>query len=234
MFVPLNLAFFTSVSSAAKELTSKFTRLDCLMNNAGIMAVPTAETEEGYEIQFGTNNMGHALLTKLLMPILRVTAEEPDSDVRIINLTSEGHNFARTGPTLLDPELLKPLNTWTRYGYSKLASILFTSALGDHYPEITSIAVHPGLIQTDLYITNQHLNPVLRTGLAIGGSLRSSVATGLLNQLWAATGKKTVLQSGAYYKPVAARSAGSPSAQNTEFAQHFWDVTEKELVAKAY
>ena len=204
------------------------------MNNAGIMAVPTGSTVEGYEIQFGTNHMGHALLTKLLLPTLQATAKEPGADVRIINLTSEGHNLARSGPVILDQEQLKGVNTWTRYGYSKLANILFTRILAEKYPGITSVAIHPGVIKTDLYLPNQQSNYIMKIGLAIAGSLRGTVATGALNQLWAATAEKGEVESGAYYKPIASKSAGSYCAQNRELAMQLWEWTEKELVAKGY
>jgi len=62
--------------------------------HVGIMVVPYSKTKENYEIQFGTNHMGHALLTKLLLPTLLSTAEKLGSDVRVINLSSEGHYFA--------------------------------------------------------------------------------------------------------------------------------------------
>ncbi|KAL8870601.1 MAG: hypothetical protein Q9174_003395, partial [Haloplaca sp. 1 TL-2023] len=76
----LDLCSFKSISAAAEEFKSQSKRLDVLMNNAGIMATPLAETEEGYESQFGTNHMGHALLTKLLLPTLLSTAKEEGSD----------------------------------------------------------------------------------------------------------------------------------------------------------
>ena len=198
------------------------------------MAVPASETQEGYEIQFGTNHMGHALLTKLLIPTLQATAEVPGADVRIINLTSEGHNFARRDSILLDQEKLKTQNTWVRYGYSKLACILFTRSLAEKYPKITSVAIHPGIINTDLFVPNQQTNRIMRCALAMAGNLRGTVATGALNQLWATTAKKAEVRSGAYYKPIASESRGSPLAQNVDLAKQLWDWTEAELAAKGY
>ena len=106
-YLQLDLSSFASIKRAADEFKSRSDRLDLLINNAGIMAVPWSMTEDGYEIQFGTNHMGHALLTKLLMPTMLKTAEEPGSDVRVINLSSEGHNMVRklmgrTFPTIRD------------------------------------------------------------------------------------------------------------------------------------
>lgn len=204
------------------------------MNNAGIMAVPAGETEEGYEIQFGTNHMGHALLTKLLMPTLQATATEPGADVRIINLTSEGHNFARTASALLDKKALDKSGPWVRYGYSKLANILFSRELAKHYPDITAVAIHPGVIATDLYLPNAQNSFIMNFGLKIAGSLRGTVATGALNQLWAATGKKEEIMNGSYYTPVGSLAGGSPLARNEKLADELWEYTERELAAKGF
>lgn len=213
---------------------SESKRLDILMNNAGIMAVPQGETEEGYEIQFGTNHMGHALLTKLLIPTLQATAEELGADVRIINLTSEGHNFARAAGTLLDKKQLDASGAWGRYGYSKLANILFARELAKHYPKITAVTVHPGVIATDLYLPNAQNNIVMNIGLKIAGSLRGTVATGALNQLWAATAKKEDVVSGSYYTPIGTLAGGSSLARNMNLADDLWQYTEEELAAKGF
>lgn len=80
-FLDLDLASFASVKKAADRILAENERLDLLVNNAGIMGVPPAQSTEGYEIHFGTNHMGHALLTKLLLPLLERTAVLPGSDV---------------------------------------------------------------------------------------------------------------------------------------------------------
>lgn len=205
------------------------------MNNAGIMATPLAETEEGYESQFGTNHIGHALLTKQLLPTLLSTAEEEGSDVRVVNLTSEGHRLAPSQGIVFDDSTLKTYGPWARYGQSKLANILFTKEMASRYPSITSVAVHPGLILTDLYGPNQKTNILLRYGLRIAGPLfMASIQTGALNQLWAATGKKSEVSGGKYYTPIARESGGSSLAQKSDLAQQLWDWTEKELSGKGY
>ena len=235
-YLKLDLCSFQSISAAAEQFKSQSSRLDILMNNAGIMATPLAETDDGYESQFGTNHMGHALFTKLLMPTLLKTAEEEGSDVRIVNLTSEGHNLApRPQGILFDEAELKKQGPWTRYGQSKLANILFTKELASRYPSITSVAIHPGVILTDLYAPNQQSNMLLKYGVMLLGPLfMADVPTGALNQLWAATGKKTEVMTGKYYTPAGASSEGSKSAQNKNLAQELWAWTEKELASKGY
>ncbi|KAI4176857.1 MAG: hypothetical protein LQ343_000714 [Gyalolechia ehrenbergii] len=235
-YLKLDLCSFKSISAAAQEFRSQSPRLDVLMNNAGIMATPLAETEEGYESQFGTNHMGHALLVKELLPTLFSTAQEEGSDVRIVNLTSEGHHLApRPQGVIFDMEKLKEYGPWARYGQSKLANILYTKELATRYPSITSIAVHPGIILTDLYRPNQANSLILRYGLKIVGPLfMADVPTGTLNQLWAAVGKKSEVVSGNYYTPISRRSSGSSWAQKSDLARELWEWTEKDLRAKGY
>ncbi|KAL9014648.1 MAG: hypothetical protein Q9173_000705 [Seirophora scorigena] len=233
-YLRLDLCSFESISAAAQEVESQSPRLDILMNNAGIMATPFAESQEGYETQFGTNHMGHFLLTKELLPILHSTAREEGSDVRIVNLTSEGHNLAPSQGIVFDAAKLKTYGPWARYGHSKLANILFTKELARRYPSITSIAVHPGLIHTKLY---EEVGILLRLGMKIVGPLfMATVRTGALNQLWAAVGKKSEVASGNYYTPVGNLSGGNrfKLAHMSVLARELWDWTEKELDRKGY
>ena len=114
-FLELDLASLESVKKAADTFQTKSDRLDVLINNAGVMALPASTTTEGYEIQFGTNHIGHFLFTKLLMPTLQRTAEGK-GDVRIINLSSEGHRLPpRGGLALKDAHSdMASYNTWVR------------------------------------------------------------------------------------------------------------------------
>ncbi len=235
-YLKLDLCSFKSISAAAQEFKSQSSRLDILMNNAGIMATPLAETEDGYESQFGTNHMGHALFTKLLLPTLLDTAKEEGSDVRIVNLSSEGHNLApRPQGIIFDKTELEKQGPWARYGQSKLANILFTKELASRYPSITSVAIHPGVIMTDLYAPNQQSNMLMKYALKIVGPLfMADIRTGALNQLWGAAGKKSEVVSGGYYTPVAKAGSGSKWAQKKDLAQELWAWTERELASKGY
>ncbi|TVY56627.1 putative oxidoreductase, partial [Lachnellula suecica] len=157
-FIQCDLTSLSSIQAAAKEFLSKESRLDILMLNAGIMAVPPGTTREGYEVQFGTNHVGHALLTKLLMPVMLETAKLPEADVRVVALSSIGHTMAPTQGIVF--EGLKSENggcgtSMARYGQSKLANILFVRELQRRYGDkgITAVAVHPGVVNTELYRT---------------------------------------------------------------------------------
>lgn len=239
-FLECDLTSFDSIKAAAKTFTSENERLDILMNNAGIMACPEGTTKEGYEIQFGTNHVGHALLTKLLLPTLQNTAKTaPPGSVRIINLSSGAENFAPAEG--IGFQNLKTANgggigTWKRYGQSKLANILFTKGLTKHYPEITSIAIHPGGINTELL-----RGPVASYGSflsypvkMLGAIFLKTVAQGALNQTWAATapldtGDGKGVTNGTFYWPVGITGKDSKHAKDTAMADKLWEWTEKEL-----
>lgn len=233
--LPLDLASFGSISAAVQELTSTSSRLDVLINNAGIMAAPLGSTQEGYEIHFGTNHIGHALLTKLLLPILLSTAQVHGSDVRIINVSSECHRIGPRDGILFDKSKLYAQGPWVRYGNSKLANILFTRELATRFPSITSVAVNPGIIKTDLYGPSQRSNRFVRFGImTIGALVMGSVDTGALNQLWAAACKHDELISGSYYNWMGNVSKGSRSAQDLKLARELWEWTMKEFAAHGY
>lgn len=121
IFLHLNLASFTSIKGAADKILSDNERLDILMNNAGVMMTTPGLTEDGYEINLGTNHMGSALLTKLLLPLLARTASS-GKYVRIINASSALYNAAPKPGILFERnrETLGDLSTLSRYGQSNL------------------------------------------------------------------------------------------------------------------
>jgi retinol dehydrogenase-12 len=231
-FIQCDLASLSSVQTAAREFTNKSSRLDILINNAGVMALPAGLTADGYEIQFGTNHVGHALLTKLLLPTLLKTAEEPGSDVRVISLSSIGHKYTPSGgiafPVLKEEQ--KSTSTWARYGQSKLANILHSSELARRYPTIKCVSVHPGVVDTNLSATLTGSNVLLGWTKAIVTPLMiTPVEKGAWNQLWAATSPD--IKSGEYYTPVAVTGGRSGNANNEKLARELWDWTENELKA---
>ena len=225
----MDLSSFASIRAAVEEFKSQSQRLDVLMLNAGIMAVPPDTTKEGFEIQLGTNHYGHFLLTQLLLPTLQATIKLPDSDVRVITLTSEGHNMARTGKTLFSKAEQDKCGAWIRYGYSKLANVLFARELARRYPDIISISLHPGMVGTDLFKTTQKNNIFVKMGLAVASSLLNTPEQGAMNQVWAASTSRGNITNGAYYKPIGTLSKGSPCAQDAKLAEDFWNFSEQEV-----
>ncbi|KAF2454557.1 hypothetical protein BDY21DRAFT_290817 [Lineolata rhizophorae] len=229
-FLQLDLTSFESIKNAATTFKSESDRLDILMNNAGVMATPYSKTSEGYELQFGTNHVGHALLTKLLLPTLQRTAEEAGSDVRVINVTSAGHMMAPASGVELDMDALEKVNTMKRYGNSKLANILFAREFARRYPSITSVAVHPGVIFTDLYQSLGEKNFLLRWGTKLSAPfVMGTPQAGAKNQLWAATVPKAELENGAYYVPIGSKSGGTNLSRDPEQAKKLWEWTENEF-----
>jgi NAD(P)-dependent dehydrogenase (short-subunit alcohol dehydrogenase family) len=233
-FLPLDLASLKSVKQAADAFTTSSNRLDVLMNNAGIMACPAGLTKEGYEIQFGTNHLGHALLTKLLLPILEKTAET-QNDVRIVNLSSSAHTWAPRGGLVLKDATtdMKRYSTWSRYGQSKLANIYYTRELARRYPSIKSVAIHPGSVGTGL------ISGPVASYPYVGWLLRRlhpivtvSVQEGALNQLWATVSPD--VRSGHFYYPVAKDFSGSEQVRDDAKALNLWEWTEAELKKQGY
>lgn len=196
------------------------------------MAPPPGLSSSGYETQFGTNHVGHAALIKLLLPILQKTAKEPGSDVRIVALSSLGHNFAPKGG--INFSTLKTTqesdSPWVRYGQSKLANILYVKELAKRYPEIKSVAVHPGFVQTNLataLVEGNILYKVAMVGASLVPFVMKSPETGALNQLWAAF--STEAKSGQYYEPVGVANRGSNYSNDEKLADQLWKWTEEEL-----
>ena len=203
------------------------------MNNAGVMALPASLTKDGYEIQFGTNHVGHALLTKLLLPTLQRTAEE-NGDVRIINVSSAGHQMPPKGGLALKDATsdMSSYSTWVRYGQSKLANVLFTRELARRYPTIKSMSLHPGVINTGLHLGFQAAHPWLATMLSPSLLFLKTPQQGALTQLFAATSPQA--KSGQYYVPVAVENSGSSYSQDQKLAAELWEWTETELAKHGY
>ena len=223
--VQLNLASFASIRATASLLVTQIDRLDLLFLHAGVMGLPAQLTKDGYEYQFGINHLGHALLTKLLLPILLRTAEQ-GGDVRVVFTTSISHHNAPDGG--IDFSTLKTdgtdLPTLKRYAQSKLANILYARALADQYPQLKAVAVHPGACRTKLYLDST------------GGSLFDRVLAGFLHQpvevvakhlVWAAMTED--LESGGYYEPLGIKQQGRPETKDKDLIAKLWDWTEEEL-----
>jgi NAD(P)-dependent dehydrogenase (short-subunit alcohol dehydrogenase family) len=150
-FVALDLASLKSVRTCAEGLLKKGEPFDVVIANAGVMATPFLHTADGFEMQFGTNHLGHFVLVNRIAPLIRKGG-------RVINLASAGHRFSNVD--LEDPNFERtPYDPWVAYGRSKTANILFAVAFDRHHRGngIRAAAVHPGGIQTEL---DRHLDPV--------------------------------------------------------------------------
>ncbi|MGO8887333.1 MAG: oxidoreductase [Streptosporangiaceae bacterium] len=145
--VALNLASLASVQDAAAQITERFPRLDLLINNAGVMMPPYRETEDGFELQFGTNHLGHFALTGLVLPSL---LQVPGS--RVVTVSSNGHKAGRIH--FDDLNYRRRYRRMGAYGQSKLANLMFTFELQRRLAAATAptiaVAAHPGTARTEL------------------------------------------------------------------------------------
>ncbi|WP_199443369.1 oxidoreductase [Umezawaea beigongshangensis] len=233
--VRLDLADLASVRAAAADVRERTgDSLHVLMNNAGVMAAPRGATADGFERQFGTNHLGHAALTWLLMPALRAT---PGS--RVVTLSSLAHRMG--GLSLHDPNYeRRRYAPWAAYGQAKFANLLFSAELdrrlraaGD---DVIAVAAHPGLSRTELGANAARSwgNPLLRRMTGLWDHIGTQrVEIGALPQLYAATapgvdggdyfGPDTLFEMRGHPKP-AARSA---AARDPETASKLWELTAR-------
>jgi NAD(P)-dependent dehydrogenase (short-subunit alcohol dehydrogenase family) len=231
--IKLDLASLESTKTAANAITSQTDRLDILYNNAGIALVPASLTSEGYEVQFGVNHVGHALFTQLLMPLLLKTAStSPPNSVRIVNISSTMHSSAPSkGLVLADAKTdMSSYHSATRYGHSKLANILFTRKLAELYPSVTSVALHPGFVNTEMNNSKgggaKWLSVIMRNIVPFVGKTPED---GAKTQIWCGVAKE--VESGKYYEPIGVAKSGNKWAQDAKSKDELWEWTEKELQA---
>lgn len=234
--IPLDLASFKSIRAAADIFHADNDRLDLLILNAGTMGNPPTKTEDGFEVQLGTNHIGHFLLTKLLLPTLQKTVDNVRAggatpDVRVVTVSSAAHVMSPTTfEGLTSTSALLSGSTWNRYGASKAANIFFASELARRNPDILSVSVHPGAVNSDLYIHVKAAGSFMKHTLTtIGSCFFRSITSGALNTLWAAGTARHQLVNGAYYTPIGFRSDGTEFVRDAEIARKLWEWTEDQI-----
>ena len=233
----LDLADLSSVQSFAEGILEDVEQLDLLINNAGIMAIPRRETADGFEMQLGTNHLGHFALTGRLLPRLLETGART-GDARVVSVSSTAHKMGRMH--FDDLQLRHGYGDWKAYGQSKLANLLFAFELDRRLraaaSPVASLAAHPGYSDTDL----QAVGPRAHGSKIMGGVMKvlNAVAAqppemGALPTVRAAVDPSAV--SGQYYGPRGfMERAGSPvvvsandAANDLGDAQRLWEVSEE-------
>ena len=231
-FMALDLASLASVAAFAKRMAAEHGTLDLLVNNAGVMMPPRRRTtEDGFELQFGTNYLGHFALTARLLPLLRA-ARAP----RIVQVSSIAHRGARI--RFDDLQWQRGYRPWPSYGQSKLAMLVFALELQRRSDAggwgLTSLAAHPGIARTDLVANGPGLNAVSKVLYGIVQPFISqSAADGALPLLFAATAPQAV--AGGYYGPRGLRELKGPAgparimpqALSTDTAARLWQASEQ-------
>lgn len=246
----LDLASLDSVENACRNFLSSTRRLDILILNAGLGGSPPSITQDGYEVFFGINHLGHALFTNLLIPLLLSTIVQQQhdvkqngdvkcktkaSDVRVVVLTSAMMSCVPEGgiqfETLKTPQI--DIGTsFTHYGQSKLANTLFARRLAKEYPLLTVAAVHPGLVKTGIGDKTAQHNILARLFLPVAKFFMVTVEEGVKNQLWAATSENVV--SGEYYTPIGVPGKTSKFAVDDVLAEKLWEWTAMELQTRLH
>jgi NAD(P)-dependent dehydrogenase (short-subunit alcohol dehydrogenase family) len=224
----LNLADLTSVRDFAKDFSDRYDSLDILINNAGVMIPPYQRTKDGFELQFGTNHLGHFALTGLLLPLLKKT---PNS--RVVALSSIAHRGASIFFDNLDGS--KGYKAMKFYGQSKLANLLFAKELDNrlkkHGISTKCIASHPGISSTNLFKMRKKDTP--RYLKALMNVLLQPANMGALPTIYAAT--EVSLIGGEYIGPDGrGNRKGNPIIEipasgvyHSETMQKLWEVSEK-------
>jgi NAD(P)-dependent dehydrogenase (short-subunit alcohol dehydrogenase family) len=239
----VDLGDLDSIRAFAESYLAGHDAVDVLINNAGVMACPFGHTADGFETQFGTNHLGHFLLTALLYPALRA-GERP----RVVTLTSAGHS--RADVDLEDPNFERTeYSAWVAYGRAKTANALFARELARRAGSLglLSFAVHPGGIITDL---GRHLTDDLIHEMADfarrrsvtasdGGESRDlyfkTVEAGAATQVWAATTSELADHNGAYLADCGLGVLGAdpgvngfmPYLLDEEQAAALWELSER-------
>jgi hypothetical protein len=239
----LDLASLASVRRFAEAFPAAHSRLDMLINNAGVMAIPRRVTADGFEMQFGTNHLGHFALTGLLLPLILKT---PSS--RIVTVSSGAHMFGKINFDDLQSE--RSYSKWGAYGQSKLANLLFAYELqrklqaagGGAGGGVISVAAHPGYASTNLQAVGPQMEGSklgARSMSAANRVLAQSAAMGALPEVYAAT--SPAVRGGDYIGPDGfmgqkgfPQKVGSNSrSYDQEVAARLWAVSE-ELTGVGY
>ncbi|GAA5884596.1 hypothetical protein JCM6882_005313 [Rhodosporidiobolus microsporus] len=230
VFLPFDLTDLDSAKKAAAHVEKEEERLDIVVCNAGIMAWPY-ELKNGVEVQFW-NHLGHFALIHPLIPLLEKTADLPNASVRIVSLSSKGHELSpKPDFSSLEGANQQMKGTWARYGQSKLANILFAVGLQEHLnkPNIHVNACHPGVVATEL---TRGMSPSYgffgKVGAAIWPYLTMSPFEGAKTQLYLAGSKEVEEKNfhGQYFVPIATPHTPSAYAQDRKLAQQLWKLSE--------
>ena len=226
--VVLDLTSLASVRAAAAELLDRHPAISVLVTNAGVMATPFERTIDGFELQLGTNHLGHFALTRALLPALRAGAPS-----RVVAVSSAGHlaSDIRWDDPFFDRT---PYDKWQAYGQSKTANILFAVELDRRYAAdgIRANAVHPGMIRTNL---GRYMSADDRAALgdrakrSAVGTLPpyKSVESGAATSVWAAVAPELADVGGRYLEDCEISDRHASYALDAASARRLWELSEE-------
>ena len=223
----LDLADLVSVKSFADEFRSKYSRLDRLINNAGVMIPPYSKTADGFEMQFGTNHLGHFALTAQLLDVLNKTPES-----RVVNVSSSAHRWGNIDFDDLTWEKRR-YRAWNAYGDSKIANLYFTSALNGRLRAAGSSTIatsaHPGWTATEL---QRHTDFFGIAGI-LNSLFAQDISMGALPTLRAAYDENA--KGGEFYGPggflgmwgYPIQQQSNERSKDEAIAERLWNVSEE-------
>jgi NAD(P)-dependent dehydrogenase (short-subunit alcohol dehydrogenase family) len=225
----LDLGNLSSIRAFADRIVAGNDHIDLLINNAGVMAAPYQRTADGFELQFGTNHLGHFALTGLLLPLLYGRSE-----ARVVTVSSNNHKGGRIRFDDLQGE--QRYSRWGAYAQSKLANLLFAFELDRRLKaggwKLISVAAHPGYSATNLQLSGPPLHE--RLGMRLSNRLfAQSAEMGALPILYAATAPD--VEGGSYVGPDGRGELrghpvlvdASARAYGEEAARRLWDISEQ-------
>lgn len=225
----LDLGDLSSVSGFAEEFRSRFSELDVLMNNAGVMATPRGRTRDGFETQIGINHLGHFALTASLFDLVEAASG------RVVNVSSIA---ARSGVIQLDDLMSEQgYSPFGAYAQSKLANLVFTFELGRRIEgagsSVSSIAAHPGGSNTNLGMSVALPERVKKLAMPLTRPFFMDADRGALSQIFAAVSRDA--RAGAYYGPDGVQEIwGYPApasvprqARDSVVQRRLWELSEK-------
>lgn len=230
--VELELTSLVAIRSAAKAISAIAPEIHVLMNNAGVMFTPFGRTTDGFEMQFGTNHLGHFEVTRLLEPQLVASG-----GARIVNLSSDGHRLGDVD--LDDPNWQqREYDKFAAYGASKTANILHVVELDRRLRDrgVRAYAVHPGVVATSLARHMSRDDFAALKALAPSDPGRQQVDVqrdftmpehGAATQVWAAVGSELADIGSVYLADCRVQDDPAPYATDPDHALRLWEISEK-------
>ncbi len=216
-FVECDLSDLQSVQKAVEQIHANHSRLDVLVNNAGLMMDHEEYSKDGIEMTFAVNHVGHFLLTTGLIDLLKA-----GKDARIVHVSSGAHQFAK----FRIDQLVKPdkFSAWTTYGNSKLANILFSNELAERLQPlgITSNALHPGFVATSFGSGFSSFGSIV---MWLARPFAKSPQEGAQTSIYLASSPEVATTTGKYFDDCKPK-VPSKDAQSKVLATKLWELSE--------
>jgi len=230
----LDLSDMSSIEMAAKEIIETEGNIDVLLNNAGVMATPKREaTAQNLELQFGTNHVGHHMLTRLLLPNI-------NTEGRIVTVASAAHGMGKCDFQNLNYDTIegreeRRYSAWGAYGQSKLSNILFAKGLSDKLKEagsdIKTVSLHPGVIGTNLWRhIPKYIRPVVNTLMT-----DKNVEQGAATNVYCCLVNSSELEGGEYLTDCCITEPKENGTDDTgTLRKKLWTATEDMIQGKGF